>query len=95
MSLLRYSGKCQKQLNDNRAFNFNSIVKGSRGRIRERERAHKRYVSVVDTAVSFKGIIARDAARDFHGLNCNGYERNLSVTAALAIAIYPRERAHT
>lgn len=86
------------KLNDNGAFNFNSIVKDSRGRIRERERernVHKRDVSMVDTAVSFKGIIARDAARDFHGLSCNGYERNLAVTAALAIAIYPRERAHT
>lgn len=84
------------KLNDNGAFNFSSIVKDSRGRIRERERnMHKRDVSMVDTTVSFKGIIARDAARDFHGLSCNGYERNLAVTAALAIAIYPRERAHT
>lgn len=87
------------QLNHNRAFDFNSIVKGSRGqRERGRERksnAYKRYVSVVDTAASFKGIIVRDAARDFHGLSYNGYERNLSVTAVLAIAIYPRERAHT
>lgn len=45
---------------------------------------------VVDTIASLKGIIA---ARDFRGLSCNGYEQNLSVTAALAIAIYPCERA--
>jgi len=41
---------------------------------------------------SLKGITMRDAARDFRGLSYNGYERNLSVTAASAIVIYPRER---
>lgn len=82
----RHFAECQKQLNNNQPFNSHLIVKSA---WLNRD-AYKRYIPAI---ASLKGIAVRDAARDFHGLSYNGYKQNLSMTAASAIAIYPRERA--